>query len=627
MKIMPNNESHSFHVQAALELIASVKGQDLSSHEREKKAIELASLILLEANKEERPEEKKQHEQLARLMHDPNGKAFTTAMTDECFRTKNPQRIADQMCHLIDLFDVPRYLPPLKRWQLKAFNKYGRSFASLVVPMAIRELRKETATVIIPGEEGPLKRHIAARRKEGVRLNINHLGEAILGEEEAERRLQVYLDDLTYPDIDYISIKVSTIFSQINLLAFEESLEMCAEKLRILYRQAMRYPTENKSKFVNLDMEEYRDVFLTKDLFMKVLSEEEFFHLEAGIVFQAYIPDSYLYLKELTEWAMKRVASGGAPVKVRIVKGANMAMEMVESALHGWAQAPYKNKSETDSNYKRMVHYALEPKHAKAVHIGIASHNLFDIAYALVMRSEKEVEKEVCFEMLEGMANHIQRVVHKIAGDMLLYCAVATKKDFQSAIAYLIRRLDENTGPDNFLRHSFGLKPGTPQWELQAKFFSSSCAHIDDVQEEPRRNFERARYTPLLDLNEPFENEPETDFALPANRKWGQEILRRWKEKKIERIPLVIGGSEYPSEGYEGRGFDPSSPIHTYYEYALGGEKEAEILLKTAKEQEREAENLSVEERCALLARAAQVVRERYGDFLGAMVADGGKAF
>ena len=153
-------------------------------------------------------------------------------------------------------------------------------------------------------------------------------------------------------------------------------------------------------------------------------------------------------------------------------------MEQYESSLRGWPQTPYTDKISVDANYKRMATYGCLPENAKAVHIGVASHNLFDIAYALLLRAEYSVEKEVSFEMLEGMADHIRRVVQKLAKDILLYCPVATKKDFQSAVAYFIRRLDENTGPENFLRHTFGLKPGTPEWQTQVKRFAQACDEI-----------------------------------------------------------------------------------------------------------------------------------------------------
>ena len=109
---------------------------------------------------------------------------------------------------------------------------------------------------------------------------------------------------------------------------------------------------EKAQKFVNLDMEEYKDLHLTKELFKKVLSEEEFFTFPAGIVLQAYLPDSHNLQKELTEWALDRFHKGGAPIKIRIVKGANLAMEQVEASLRGWPQAPYTKKLDVDANYE-----------------------------------------------------------------------------------------------------------------------------------------------------------------------------------------------------------------------------------------------------------------------------------
>ena len=168
-------------------------------------------------------------------------------------------------------------------------------------------------------------------------------------------------------------------------------------------------------KFVYLDMEEYQDLHLTVELFRRVLDDPEFYQYSAGIVLQSYLPDSYLIQQELTVWAMRRIANGGAPIKIRLVKGANLEMEKVEASIRGWKQSPYLTKSEVDSNYKRMINYGCTREHAQAANIGIASHNLFDISYALLLRAELEIEKFVGFEMLEGMVDHIRRVVQGIA--------------------------------------------------------------------------------------------------------------------------------------------------------------------------------------------------------------------
>ncbi|MCB0120657.1 MAG: proline dehydrogenase family protein, partial [Caldilineaceae bacterium] len=164
------------------------------------------------------------------------------------------------------------------------------------------------SSVILPGEEEPFRAYLQKRRQNGTRLNLNHLGEAILGEGEAARRLQAYLDLLARPDVEYISVKISSIFSQINLVAFDHNVAAISERLRTLYRAAMQtsYRLPDGStvpKFINLDMEEYRDLHLTVAAFQRVLDEPEFLQHKAGIVLQAYLPDSFAAQQALTTWA------------------------------------------------------------------------------------------------------------------------------------------------------------------------------------------------------------------------------------------------------------------------------------------------------------------------------------
>ena len=227
-------------------------------------------------------------------------------------------------------------------------------------------------------------------------------------------------------------------------------------------------------KFVHLDMEAYRDLAITTEAFIRTLEQPEFKNFTAGMALQAYLPDSYHILQEITAWARKRVAGGGSPVKIRIVKGANMEMEQVEAALFDWPLAPFDSKVETDANWKRMVDFGMQPENIKAVRLGIASHNLFDIAYAYLRAQENRVTDYFTFEMIEGMANHVRRTIQETGQEMVVYAPVATQKQFIHAIAYLIRRLDENTGPENFLRNLNQLQTQTGAWEFLTDLFKSS---------------------------------------------------------------------------------------------------------------------------------------------------------
>lgn len=617
-------------IQKAKSQIESVKGKTLSLEERKDRAIALAALMLEEAQRIQTSAEKKQQAQLAGMMHDQIGKVFTTMMTDQCFRSHRTQRIADQLAYVIHHLGIPQYLPLSKKLSLQALGAFGKNLSSIAIPLTIHMIRQETSHVILPGEEKALAEHMRKRRKEGVRINLNHLGEAILGENEAQHRLQIYLDDLAKPDVEYISVKISTIYSQINLLAWQDTLSILSDRLRQLYRAAMKYRYIRPDgvavpKFVNLDMEEYRDLQLTVALFRQVLDEPEFYQHEAGIVLQSYLPDSFLIQQELTIWAMQRFAQGGAPIKIRIVKGANLAMEQFESALRLWPQAPYTSKAEVDANYKRMVTYGCQKQHAKAAHLGIGSHNLFDIAYALLLRAENGVEQKVSFEMLEGMADHIRRVVQKLSGDMLLYCPAATKEEFQNAVAYLVRRLDENTAPDNFLRHAFDLHPGTLDWDQQAKLFANACLASNEVDYLPRRMQNRLAEKSIGHLERCFQNEADTDWSLPQNRRWAEYILKEWKSKNHPPVPLVIDGQIVTSPGNFGINEDPSYPNQALYHYSLATETQVDQAIEAAKKAGVKWSQTSLKERMRLLSNIANELRSHRADLIGVMVADTGK--
>ena len=161
-------------------------------------------------------------------------------------------------------------------------------------------------------------------------------------------------------------------------------------------------------------------------------------------------------------------------MKVRIVKGANMEMESFEAAVFDWPLAPFDTKLETDANWKRMVEFAMQPENIKAVRLGVASHNLLDLAYAYLVGQANGVMDYFTFEMIEGMANHVRRTIQETGQEMIVYVPVADKDQFLNAIAYLIRRLDENTGPKNFLHHLNRLKTRSHSWDFLTRHFLSS---------------------------------------------------------------------------------------------------------------------------------------------------------
>ncbi len=613
----------------AQDLLTQAKNITFSQEDLSKNSIQLASLLLQESIATETRAEKAIFAELSRMMEDPSGRAFTTDLTDQCFRSRDPKRAADQILYLLHKYGIPHFLSTKKKLQLWFFKKLGRLFPQILIPLTKRMLRQEASRVIIPDTQSQLITHIITRRNEGVRTNLNHLGEAILGENEARDRLHRYLEDLKNPYIDCVSIKISTICSQIDLLGWDNTLHIIVERLQTLYRvaqqnQYIRPDGTSVAKFVYLDMEEYRDLHLTVQAFVHALEDPEFLNYSAGIVLQAYIPESFSVQQELTEWAQMRLNRGGAPIKIRLVKGANLAMELVEASLKGWPQAPYLTKLETDANFLRMVNFGSQPQRIAAAHLAIASHNLFDIAYALLIRSQNNIENELSFEMLEGMADHIRRVVQKLSGSMLLYCPTASEEEFQNAMGYLIRRLDENTAPENFLRYLFKLTPDSREWQQQQEKFQHALLNIDKIQSVPRRNQNRNFKPEKPSPEGSFENEPDTDWSLAQNRQWAESIIQSWGNRKFDCIPLTIGEERVVSPNLA-NGEDPSNPGEALYQYSLASQAQIDQALDVAKEAEEDWAQTPLAKRSKLLADIAQVIREYRGDLIGAMVADTGK--
>ncbi len=600
-------------------------------------AVNLARTLQTRARELQTPAERRQQAELARMLQTPADKVTLVQLTDQAFRSQAAARTAEHLTHLLDAQGIPRFFSPLDRALLRGFQTFGGWLPGVAVPLVKEHMHHETANVVLPAETELLTRHLRARASEGVRMNLNFLGEALVGEEEAAHRLEKYLAALQLPEVEVLSVKISTLYSQISPLAREATLRTLCDRLEPLYRQALhlRYVRPDGveiPKFIYLDMEEYRDLRLTAQAFMRTLDRPGLGAAGAGIALQAYIPDSAAVQRQINEWARRRVAAGGGAVTIRLVKGANLEMERVEAALHDWPQAPFKSKAETDANYQRMLREAMRRENLAAVRVGVASHNLFDLAYGLVLAASANAGDRVQFEMLEGMANHQRRALREKTAELLLYAPACRQEEFLNAIGYLIRRLDENTGPENFLTHAFKLKVDSPLWERLERGFRQASAR--EISQAPRRTQNRAteRFeTPRPELNwREFQNEPDTDWSLPENGRWAEALIARSVARRAA-LPLVIAGDALLPEigatesARTGICRDPSRPGMVVARYRVANTEEVDRAVACARADPDGWRSLGVEERNEILGAVAQELRRSRGDLIWAALANGGK--
>jgi RHH-type proline utilization regulon transcriptional repressor/proline dehydrogenase/delta 1-pyrroline-5-carboxylate dehydrogenase len=415
-------------------------------------------------------------------------------------------------------------------------------------------------------------------------------------------------------EVDYVSVKLSSVVSQIIALDREGTLDRVSEKLRQIYRTSITTNT-----FVNLDMEEFRDLRLTVDAFKLVLSEGEFKSLYAGLVLQAYLPESHVVFAELVQWSKERNQSSGGVIKIRLVKGANLAMEKAEAELHGWIAAPYRSKSDVDASYSRLLDTALRSDHAKAVRIGVASHNLFHISFALEIAKKRGVLEQLDIEMLEGMANPEALAVAKRSLRILLYAPVTRGDDFASAVAYLVRRLDENTAVENYLRSSFEMGTNPEKFNEQAERFNKSAAerHLISTQSIRHRKTQ-------FKVGDSFENAPNADLTLDSFvSKLNRELKTILKLDGLE-IPIVIDGKEIFDRS-QIEGYDPSDNAKVWYRYAVAKSSDVESAVKVAKKASPGWNELGAEARADILKKFGAIAHEEQEGTIAIMARDAGK--
>lgn len=597
--------------------------------------LEWAKQFLDKAEKELTPQEVKEQKKYASLIQTPANKTLLSKMLDESSQVRDNKKLAKRMKLLIEEYGVPDFFSPFDRFQLRLFTSIGYLFDGISIPLFKERLRKETDKIIISEERPALTGHLSGRWKSKIGQNVNLLGEVVLGDGEANHRYLHYLEALKEPDINYISIKLSGIYAQIHPLSYEQNKKELCKLVATIYQQAIDYPYTDqdgvtKPKFVNLDMEEYKDTELTLDVFEEVLGMPQFKNYNAGIVVQAYLPDAGLFQERLLKFARKRYAEGGAPLKMRLVKGANLQMESIISSLKGWPNPVLPAKVDVDANYMHILDVALQPENAEAMHVGVASHNFFSIAYAYLLSEKYGTSEYVTFEMLEGMANNLPRVMRNFGKQIILYTPVVKKEHFLNAVSYLVRRLDENTGKDNFLSYSFNLKLGSPQWNFLAGQFAEAYKLKDSVQPKSFRSQNRKeKPVPVKDINV-FHNEPDTDLDLHENREWALESLRKWGTLVNDKnfiVPVQIGDREEIT-GHKKKYYDRSRNDEVCFcEANLSSLEQIKEIITIAEEDKPEWRKTTVNRRNEILHQVADNLSARRGDLIGCMSAITGKTF
>jgi RHH-type proline utilization regulon transcriptional repressor/proline dehydrogenase/delta 1-pyrroline-5-carboxylate dehydrogenase len=461
---------------------------------------------------------------------------------------------------------------------------------------------------------------IAELRRHSLAFTIDLLGEATITEEEAEQYQRQYLELIeglsrevnNWPAIEQIdtdafgpiprvnvSVKLSSLYSQFDPIAPVETSGAVRRRLRPILRLARQ-----RRAFVNFDMEQYSFKGITLRIFEEVLSEDEFRDWpDVGIAIQAYLTDTPADLERLRSWAESR----GTPVAVRLVKGAYWDYETILSRQNGWQPPVFLHKWETDTCYEEMTRYLL--RHYEHLRPAIGSHNVRSIAHALAAADEMNVpHRAIEFQTLYGMADPIKQALVSLGERVRVYTPYG---QLLPGMAYLVRRLLENTSNESFLRASF--RENVPEEQL----LMNPTKHAGPLPDGRGSDNEGLK---------PFQNEPFTDFSRDDNRKKMQDALARVKAELGKTYPLVIGGERvktkdtFPS-------VNPSRTKEVIGNVSRATKQDAQRAIASASQAFERWRDTDPKERAQLLVKAADVIRKRYFDFAAWIVYESAKSW
>lgn len=536
------------------------------------------------------------------------GSIMEWSMKNEKFKT-NMFRFVDVLPSIHSGDEVSRHLKEYfaeDGGSLPPVFNMGLGLGSLAPGLMAGAIKKNVvgmAKMFITGENPDESLPVLKKaRKSKMTFTVDILGEATLSEKEAQEYSNKYIELINWlakdaekweeiPQIDRdhegalpkvnVSVKMTALYSQIKDLAWDESKKILKDRLRPIFQLG-----KQKNVFINLDMEQYSVKHMTFEVFTELINEPglrdyKFF----GVVVQAYLRDSFEDVKSLTEFARRR----GTPFWIRLVKGAYWDYETIEAEQRGWPIPVYTNKAESDANYENCARYLLE--NIQHIRPAFASHNVRTLAACMLYAEKLNIPKAALeFQMLYGMAEPIKKTLVDMGYRLREYAPVG---ELIPGMAYLVRRLLENSSNESWLRGKFADNKSTTE-----------------LLKDPAQGLTPTSATPPKKPR--FYNEPLRDFAVEADRRKMQQALNEVQAGFPVNVPLVIGGKEMRSEKIFER-VNPSHKNQIIGRIQMASVEQAEQAMQTAQQAYTSWKKVPAEKRAQLVDKLADImVRDRF---------------
>ena len=521
--------------------------------------------------------------------------------------------------HIKEYFDTGNdEIPSILKWGAKSAG-IGGALTGAILGRTIRaNLEKMARSFIIGETTAEAIKTISKIRKDGFAFTVDILGEATVNEVEAEAYLEQYLElfdalekaagdwqpigggdgDWGYAPLINVSVKPSALFSQTSPMDFAGSVRGILSRLVPIYRRV-----KELGGFMCIDMESYKTKNITLEVYRRLRSEKEFRDYPGlRLALQSYLRDTDHDLNTLLSWAREEKL----PISIRLVKGAYWDYETVVARQNGWEIPVYTIKAETDAAFERHTRLIMENHEICSYACG--SHNIRSIASAMEIAEELQVPDERYeFQVLYGMAEPVRKGLRNVARKVRLY---APYGNLLPGMAYLVRRLLENTANESFLRQTFVEE-----------------ADIDHLVENPLATLEKLK-KPAPPENapgiSPFSNHPMVDFTREETRTRFIEAIEEVRKQLGKTYPLSINGNDVTTEEILDS-VNPAAPTEVVGRICQAGTAEVDLAIGAAKKAAKTWRQVPGTERARILFRMADIARKKIYELSSWQVIEVGK--
>ena len=539
-----------------------------------------------------------------------------------------PYLTTDEMLagHIREYFSEDENVPAVLRLGAKSAGIGGRLGMKLLGKTIRKNLEGMARQFIIGNTIPETVRNIGKFRRRGFAFTLDVLGEATVSEQEADAYAGNYmrlLDGLEQAQADWpalgegdsaldwgyaakidLSIKPSALYSQINPADFEGSVQHILDRLRPVYRKIVAL---NGSMCIDIEMRKHKEI--TFELYRRLRSDVEFRdYPHLGLAMQVYLKSCDLDIDLMLEWARQHEL----PISIRLVKGAYWDYEVVAARQNGWPVPVYTHKPETDAAFERCAEKIL--RNHEFCRLACASHNVRSVCSVLELARALDVPQERYeFQVLYGMAEPFRNALLKTTGRVRLYCP---QGELLPGMAYLIRRLLENTSNESFLRQTY-----VEGRELEQLL---KAPHLL-LQEESAKTGERSADS-SASQSDPgrFVNEPFADFSRPKVRNAFSSAIAQTR-KKLGKTRLLFIGDEDVDTGTLVESVNPARPREVIGRVCQAGTKEIEAAIGAAHNAFAKWRDTPGRERAGYLVKAAQIARNRIYELSAWQVLEAGK--